>query len=60
MSLLILNEKSWGTACDPARAERAMADFVAVVRAAAVAGGATLVSEVDVKALEIAEGYPVN
>ncbi|MEU2397770.1 hypothetical protein ABZ767_12245 [Streptomyces pseudogriseolus] len=60
MSLLFLNEKSWGTACDPARAERAMADFVAVVRAAAVAGGATLVSEVDVKALEIAEGYPVN
>ncbi|MFF8811119.1 hypothetical protein [Streptomyces pactum] len=62
MPLLFLNEKSWGTACDPARAERAMADFVAVVRAAAAEGGAgtALVSEVDVKALEIAEGYPVN
>ncbi|MBG0851461.1 hypothetical protein I2W78_06270 [Streptomyces spinoverrucosus] len=62
MPLLFLNEKSWGTACDPARAERAMADFVDAVRAAAAAGGSgtALVSEVDVKALEIAEGYPVN
>jgi hypothetical protein len=60
--LLFLNEKSWGMACDPARAERAMADFVDAVRAAAAAGGSgtALVSEVDVKALEIAEGYPVN
>ncbi|NIY68830.1 hypothetical protein [Streptomyces malaysiensis] len=62
MPLLFLNEKSWGSACDPARAERAMADFVAVVRAAAAEGGpgTALVSEVDVKALDIAEGYPVN
>ncbi|CAL9421474.1 hypothetical protein SUDANB60_01841 [Streptomyces sp. enrichment culture] len=62
MPLLFLNEKSWGTACDPARADRAMADFVNAVRAAASAGGSdtALVSEVDVKALEIAEGYPVN
>ncbi|MER7791823.1 hypothetical protein [Streptomyces sp. NPDC097640] len=37
-----------------------MADFVAVVRAAAAAGGTALVSEVDVKALDIADGYPVN
>jgi hypothetical protein len=60
--LLFLNEKSWGTACDPARAERAMADFVEAVRAAAAADGpgTALVSEVDVKTLEIAEGYPVN
>lgn len=60
MPLLFLNEKSWGTISDPARAERAMADFVAVVRAAAAAGGTALVSEVDVKALDIADGYPVN
>ncbi|MFF0458843.1 hypothetical protein [Streptomyces mexicanus] len=62
MPLLFLNEKSWGTACDPARAERAMADFVNAVRAAAAvdAAGTALVSEVDVKTLEIAEGYPVN
>ncbi|GAA3497694.1 hypothetical protein GCM10019016_047970 [Streptomyces prasinosporus] len=62
MPLLFLNEKSWGAACDPARAERAMADFVAVVRAAAAEGGSStaLVSEVDVKSLDIAEGYPVN
>ncbi|MFE9922796.1 hypothetical protein ACFYQA_14785 [Streptomyces sp. NPDC005774] len=30
------------------------------VRAAAAAGGTALVSEVDVKALDIADGYPVN
>jgi hypothetical protein len=58
--LLFLNEKSWGTASDPTRAERAMADFVTAVRAAAAAGGTALVSEVDVKALHIADGYPVN
>lgn len=62
MPLLFLNEKSWGTACDPTRAERAMADFVDAVRAAAASDGpdTALVSEVDVKALEIAKGYPVN
>ncbi|MBD9703212.1 hypothetical protein [Streptomyces caniscabiei] len=62
MPLLFLNERSWRTACDPARAERAMADFVEAVRAAAKEDPAdtSLVSEVELKSLEIAEGYPIG
>ncbi|GAA3811237.1 hypothetical protein ACFS5L_32070 [Streptomyces phyllanthi] len=62
MPLLFLNERSWKTACDPARAERAMADFVDAVRAAAKEDTAdtSLVSEVELKSLEIAEGYPIG
>ena len=62
MPLLFLNEKSWGTACDPAHADRAMADFVDAVRAAVVEdrNGTALVSELPLKDLEIAEGYPIG
>jgi hypothetical protein len=62
MPLLFLNEKSWSTACDPARADRAMADFVDAVRAVASEDrtGTALVSEVPLKLLEIADGYPIN
>lgn len=62
MPLLFLNEKSWKTACDPARAERAMAEFVDAVRAVAKDDPAdtSLVSEVELKSLEIAEGYPIG
>ncbi|MGW1717219.1 hypothetical protein [Streptomyces sp. NPDC002156] len=62
MPQLFLNEKSWTTACDPARAERAMADFVDAVRAIAKEDPAetSLVSETELKSLEIAEGYPVG
>ncbi|MFE7836906.1 hypothetical protein ACFU53_12875 [Streptomyces sp. NPDC057474] len=57
-----MNEKSLRTACDPARAERAMADFVDAVRAVAKEDPdeTSLVSETELKSLEIAEGYPVG
>ncbi|WP_073951269.1 hypothetical protein [Streptomyces kebangsaanensis] len=62
MPLLFLNEKSWGTACDPARADRAMKDFVDTVRAVAAEDGpgTALVSEVPLKSMEITDGYPIN
>ncbi|MGW7127842.1 hypothetical protein ACWGIA_05700 [Streptomyces bobili] len=62
MPLLFLNEKSWNTTCDPIRADRAMADFVDAVRAVAKddPSGTALVSEVEVKSLEIADGYPIG
>ncbi|RLV09833.1 hypothetical protein CTZ27_00760 [Streptomyces griseocarneus] len=62
MPLLFLNEKSWSTVCDQARADAAMADFVDVVRAVAKEdpGETALVSEGELKLLEIAEGYPVG
>jgi hypothetical protein len=60
--LLFLNEKSWKTTCDPARADRAMTAFVEAVRAVAKEdkAGTFLVSEDEIKSLEIAEGYPIN
>jgi hypothetical protein len=60
--LLFLNEKSWATTCDQTRADAAMADFVDAVRAVAKEdpGQTSLVSEVELKSLEIAEGYPVG
>ncbi|MBZ6249520.1 hypothetical protein KVH27_14090 [Streptomyces olivaceus] len=62
MPLLFLNEKSWKTACDPTRAERAMADFVDAVRAVAAedASGTAVVSELPLKSLEIADGYSIS
>ncbi|MER7548636.1 hypothetical protein [Streptomyces anulatus] len=62
MPLLFLNEKSCGVACDPDRADAAMADLVDAVRAVAKEdpGETSLVSEVALKSLEIAEGYPVG
>ncbi|MFF7467743.1 hypothetical protein [Streptomyces sp. NPDC008092] len=62
MPLLFLNEKSWATTCEPARADRAMTDFVDAVRALAGVdtGGTALISEVPLKSLEIAEGYPIG
>ncbi|NED36744.1 hypothetical protein [Streptomyces sp. SID8499] len=62
MPLLFLNEKSWGMPCDPARADRAMSDFVDAVRAVAAEDrtGTAVVSELPLKALEIAEGYPIT
>ncbi|MFC9846245.1 hypothetical protein ACFWFF_04465 [Streptomyces sp. NPDC060223] len=62
MPLLFLNEKSWATTCDEAKADTAMAEFVDVVRAVAKEDPAetSLVSEGDLKSLEIAEGYPIG
>ncbi|MGI5340561.1 hypothetical protein ACQEVS_25770 [Streptomyces sp. CA-181903] len=62
MPLLFLNEKSWATACDRPRADAAMAGFVDVVRAVAKEDptDTSLVSEVDLKALEVAEGYSIG
>ncbi|MET9657136.1 hypothetical protein [Streptomyces sp. NPDC006510] len=62
MPLLFLNEKSCATACDLARADAAMAGLVDAVRAVAREdpGETALVSEVELKSLEIAEGYPIG
>ncbi|MGW1653591.1 hypothetical protein [Streptomyces atratus] len=62
MPLLFLNEKSCATTCDPDRADAAMADLVDAVRAVAKEdpGDTSLVSEVELKSLEIAEGYPIG
>ncbi|MEW2066031.1 hypothetical protein [Streptomyces sp. NPDC007346] len=62
MPLLFLNEKSWTTTCDQARADEAMAEFVDAVRAVANEDReeTALVSETGLDALEIAEGYPVR
>ncbi|UCM90907.1 hypothetical protein [Streptomyces marincola] len=62
MPLLFLNEKSWGTTCGKARADAAMADFVDVVRAVADEdrSGTSLVSEVELKSLDVADGYPIG
>jgi hypothetical protein len=60
--LLFLNETSWATACEPTRADAAMADFVDAVRSVARhdPAGTSLVSEVALKSLEIADGYPIG
>lgn len=62
MPLLFLNEKSCGVACDPDRVDAAMADLVEAVRAVAKEDPdeTSLVSEVALKSLEIAQGYPVG
>ncbi|MFI9173064.1 hypothetical protein [Streptomyces lincolnensis] len=62
MPLLFLNEKSCATACDQARADAAMADFVDVVRAVAKEDSAetSLVSEDGLTSLEIAKDYPIG
>jgi hypothetical protein len=59
--LLFLNERSCGTDCDPLHADRAMTEFARTAVAVARADRATvLVSEVPLKHLEIADGYPVG
>lgn len=62
MPLLFLNEKSWTTRCDEARADAAMAEFVEAVRAVAKEDReeTALVSEAGLDSLEIVEGYPVR
>ncbi len=62
MPLLFLNERSWATTCEPTRADAAMADFVDAVRSVARhdPAGTSLVSDVALKSLEIADGYPIG
>lgn len=62
MPQLFLNEKSCGTGCDPAHAERAMTDLaeavVAVLRADR--SGTVLVTREPIAGLQIADGHPIG
>lgn len=62
MPLLFLNEKSCGTGCDPARAERAMTGLaqavIAVVRADR--SGTVLVSREPITGVQLADGHPIG
>ncbi|MFF6786163.1 hypothetical protein [Streptomyces sp. NPDC012510] len=62
MPLLFLNERSYGSACDPLDADRAMTEFArtAVAVARVDRAGTTLVSDVPLKELQVADGYPVQ
>lgn len=62
MPLLFLNERSYGSACDPLDADRAMTEFArtAVAVARVDRAGTTLVSEVPLREVQIADGYPVQ
>lgn len=62
MPLLFLNELSCGRDdCDPLRADRAMTEFARTTRALARTDpGTVLVSEVKLKHLSIADGYPIQ
>ncbi|MFE9724383.1 hypothetical protein ACFYQ5_12550 [Streptomyces sp. NPDC005794] len=62
MPLLFLNEISCGTGCEPAHADRAMTEFARTTRAVAKEDQTptVLVSAVELKSLQIAEGYPIG
>ncbi|MER5846854.1 hypothetical protein ABT126_07230 [Streptomyces sp. NPDC002012] len=62
MPLLFLNEISCGTGCEPAHADRAMTEFARTTRAVAKEDRTptVLVSAVELKSLQIAEGYPIG
>ncbi|MQS07075.1 hypothetical protein [Streptomyces alkaliphilus] len=61
MPLLFLNEKSLGTACEPARAERAMTRLAKAVLAVLREDreGTILIGPVPLRSIEIAEGLPL-
>ncbi|MDT0346580.1 hypothetical protein [Streptomyces litchfieldiae] len=62
MPLLFLNERSCGTGCAPALADRAMTELARAVLAAVRAdrAGTVLVSKDPITGLQIAEGYPIG
>ncbi|MFR9724649.1 hypothetical protein ACL02R_15000 [Streptomyces sp. MS19] len=62
MPLIFLNELSCGTACAPARADRAMTELVRAVAAVARSDrpGTTLVSKDPITGLLLAEGHPIG
>ncbi|WP_338898615.1 hypothetical protein WBG99_26010 [Streptomyces sp. TG1A-60] len=62
MPLLFLNERSCGTGCDPARAERAMTGLAEAVLAVLLADrpGTVLVSREPITGLQIADGHPIG
>ena len=62
MPLLFLNEKSCGTACDAACAERAMTGLAEAVLAVVRAdrSGTVLVSREPITGLQIAHGHPIG
>ncbi len=62
MPLLFLNERSCGTGCDPAAAERAMTELARAVLGVVRAdrAGTVLVSKDPIPGLQIAEGHPIG
>lgn len=62
MPRLFLNERSCGTGCDPARAERAMTGLAEAVLAVVRAdrSGTVLVSREPITGLQIADGHPIG
>ncbi|WP_119582555.1 hypothetical protein [Streptomyces europaeiscabiei] len=62
MPLLFLNERSCGTGCDPARAERAMTGLAEAVLAVLLADrpGTVLVTREPITGLQIADGHPIG